>query len=140
MKLIYSKNNQYVLRILRGEEAVEQILEFCAKEGIDSGWVQGLGAADRTEISYYDLEKKEYVKKVVEEECELLSLTGNISHADGKLMLHAHVVLGTNTYGTIGGHLSSMRISGTGEIMITKLDGYLERELDEDTGLKLLKE
>jgi len=55
-------------------------------------------------------------------------------------MVHAHVTLGKSDYSTVGGHLHSMRISGTGEIHITKLDAKFERELDIQTRLKLLKE
>ncbi|HRN96490.1 MAG TPA: DNA-binding protein [Candidatus Levybacteria bacterium] len=139
MKIIYSTDTQHILRILRGEEVVAEILSFCKEQNINAGWVSGLGACDKTEISYYDLQKKEYIKTVIEEECELLNLTGNIAFADGKRMLHAHVTLSKSDYSTIGGHLHSMQISGTGEIHITKLEGKFERELDAETGLKLLK-
>ena len=140
MKVIYEKDSKYLLRILRGEELVEHVLAFCNDNNIDAAWVQGLGACDKTEISYYDFEKKEYIKKAIDEECELLNLTGNIAFADNTRMMHAHVTLSRKEYTTIGGHLHSMRISGTGEILITKLDGYFERDLDEETGLKLLRE
>lgn len=140
MKVIYEKDSKFVLRILRGEELVSEVLAFCDEKNIDAAWVQGLGAADQTELSYYDFEKREYIKKTVNEECELLNLTGNIGYAGGKRMMHAHVTLGKKDYSTVGGHLHSMRISGTGEVMITKLDAYFEREYEEETGLKLLRE
>jgi predicted DNA-binding protein with PD1-like motif len=139
MKIIYEKENTYVLRILRGEEVIEQILSFCAERDINAAWICGLGACDKTELSYYDLAAKEYKKKIIEEECELLNLTGNIAFADGQRMVHSHVTLGRSDYSTIGGHLHSMQISGTGEIHITKLEAKFERELDTATGLKLLK-
>jgi predicted DNA-binding protein with PD1-like motif len=139
MKIIYDKNNTVILRIERGEELVTEVLSFCEVRNIEAGWVSGLGACDETELSYYDLSEKEYKKKVIAEECELLNLTGNLGYADGKVMLHAHVTLGRSDYSTIGGHLHSMRISGTGEIHITTLDGKFERELDSETGLKLLR-
>ncbi len=139
MKVIYDKDNRYVLRILRGEELVEKVLEFCDAKNIDAAWISGLGACDKAELSYYDFDTREYVKKIVNEECELLNLTGNIAFADGKRMMHAHATLSRKDYTTIGGHVHSMQISGTGEVMITQLSGYFEREYDQDTGLKLLK-
>lgn len=139
MKLIYAKDSTYIIRVLRGEEAVEEILSFCQERDIRAGWIQGLGAADKTEISYYDLEKQEYIKKTIDEECEILNLTGNIAIADNNPILHAHVTLGKKDYTTVGGHLHSMRISGTGEFMITHLRGELERSIDEETGLNLLR-
>jgi len=139
MNIIYDKDPHFILRIHRGEEAVEEILSFCDEKNINAAWVSGLGACDRTEISYYDLSAKEYKRKMIDEECELLNLTGNIAFADGKRMLHAHVTLSRSDYSTIGGHLHSIQISGTGEIHISRLEGKFERELDSETGLKLLK-
>ena len=114
MEIIYQKENQYLLRIQRGDELVEEVLRFCEKEGIRAAWVEGLGAGDKVEISYYDFEKREYVPAVFEEEFELLNLTGNIALIDDKPFLHAHVTLGRKDMSTLGGHLHSMRVSGTG--------------------------
>lgn len=139
MHVVYESDSQFVLRIIRGEELVEEVLSFCNEKRIDAAWISGLGACDKTELSYYDLEKKEYLKKVIDEECELLNLTGNIAFVDGERMMHAHVTLGRPDYSTIGGHLHSMQISATGEVHITKLDAKFERKLDEETGLMLLK-
>jgi predicted DNA-binding protein with PD1-like motif len=139
MKIIYEKENTYVLRILRGEEVVEQILSFCEERNINAAWISGLGACDKTELSYYDLKEKEYKKKILEDECELLNLTGNIAFVKGERMLHAHVTLGSSDYSTMGGHLHTMRISGTGEIHITQLDTKFERNLDKSTGLNVLQ-
>lgn len=139
MYIIYESDTQFVLRIARGEELVEKVLSFCNEKHIDAAWVSGLGACDKIELSYYDLKKKEYLKKEIDEECELLNLTGNIAFVDGNRMMHAHVTLGRSDYSTIGGHLHSMQISATGEVHITKHNAKFERKLDEETGLMLLK-
>lgn len=139
MKVIYSSENTYLLRLQRGEEAIEKILEFCTQNQITAAWVQGLGAVDEANISYYDLSKREYVSLTFAETMELTNLTGNIATVDGKPMLHAHVTLSRSDYTTIGGHVQFMKISGTGEIYITKLNAAFTREFDEETGLKLLK-
>lgn len=140
MKIIHAQDPTYIIRLLRGEEVVEQILSFCKEKTIDAAWIQGLGAVDRAVISSYNFEKREYEKLTLEEDTELLSLQGNIAYNNGERMLHAHVTLGRADKTVIGGHLHSMRISGTGEIQITKLNGKFEREFDEETGLSLLKE
>lgn len=139
MQLIYKKDTTYVLRVERGEELVATVLSFCQQENIDAGWISALGACDNTEISYYDLAKKEYMTKVVEEECELLNLTGNIGYFEGKRMVHAHVTLGKSDYSTVGGHLQSMRITGTCEVYITQFAHTFKREKDSATGLNLLR-
>lgn len=138
MKVISKQNKTYLLRFEKGEELVETLLAFCEKENIYAGWIQGLGAADMAEISYYDLAKQKYVPQQFQEEFEIVSLTGNIAQMNNKIMLHAHVVLGKKDYTTIGGHLNALRISGTGEILLTPIDKKLTRSFDNETGLNLL--
>lgn len=138
MYLINKERGQHFLRVERGEELVEKVQEYCRANNITAGWVNGLGACDHAVISYYDLEKKEYIKHELEEEFELLSLIGNISVVDDKPFMHAHVTLGNRDKTVIGGHLHMMRISGTGEILITKFDAELTRSKDTTTGLSLL--
>jgi len=138
MKVVSQQNKTYLLRFEKGEELVQTLLMFCEKNVIHSGWIQGLGAADETEISYYDLTEQKYVSKKFQEEFEIVSLTGNIAQLKGKTMLHAHVVLGKKDYTTIGGHLNALRISGTGEILLTQIDKNLTRSFDSETGLNLL--
>lgn len=139
MKVIYSSNQSFLLRAERGEEAVAKILEFAAERSIRAAWIKGLGAVDHATISYYDLDKREYINKTFDEEMELVNLVGNIAVVENKPMLHSHISLARKDYSVIGGHLQSMRISGTGEIYITKLNAEFTREFDEETGLKLLK-
>ena len=139
MKCIYKKENIYLVRVDRGEELVEKIVEFCQKENINGAWVEGLGAGDKVELSWYDLNKKEYIKKVFEEPFEIVNLSGNIALADKKPLLHAHVTLTNTNFQSFGGHLHSLRISGTGEIKITNFNKIISRAMDYNTGLKLLK-
>lgn len=61
MHVIYESDSQFVLKIARGEELIKEVLSFCQEKKIDAAWISGLGACDKTELSYYDLEKKEYI-------------------------------------------------------------------------------
>lgn len=138
MRLIYDGKTTHILLVTKGEELVEEVTHYCEKENIKAAWVQGLGAGDSAEISFYDPATKTYLKKMLSEEFELISLIGNIAIVDSKPFLHAHVSLGRRDYSMIGGHLHSLRVSGSGEIKITKLSGQFTRSYDEETGLKLL--
>lgn len=139
MYLIHSSELDFFLRIERGEDLVKSVHTFCQSNKIHAGWVQGLGACDQVTVSYYDLEAQQYKQESFEEEFEVLNLTGNISLLDEKPFMHAHVSLGRKDKSVIGGHLHSMRISGTGEIYIKSFDNSFVREKDEETGLSLLK-
>ena len=60
MKTILKSENQYILRLDRGEELISSLKKFCKKEKIGAGFFWGLGSAARMELAYYDLGKKKY--------------------------------------------------------------------------------
>lgn len=138
MHIIAHYGDVVLLRLVRGEELVETLTAFCGQEHIRAGWLEGIGAGDRAELSYYDLSQRRYASRVIEEEFELLNLLGNAGRKEGKTFLHLHATLARKDLTAIGGHLHSLRISGTGEIRFTKLPGELRRSLDDETGLWLL--
>ncbi|WP_290598126.1 MULTISPECIES: PPC domain-containing DNA-binding protein [unclassified Archaeoglobus] len=126
----------HLLRLDYGKNLVDQLSSFLEKEGIEAAYVSGIGAVKNAEIGYYDQEKKEYVKRRIEEELEILSLSGNVSLKDGRPYPHIHVVLGKdgNVY---AGHLFSAEVFAC-EIFLLVLDGEAPvREFDRQTGLFL---
>ena len=70
---------RYVIRIDRGEEVTAKLQELCEKEDIRLASVEGLGAADHVVVGLYNVEKKEYKKRVFDEEMEISSINGNIT-------------------------------------------------------------
>lgn len=138
MHVIAQEQQKLLLRFVRGEELVSSVEAFCEKERISAAWVEGLGACDEVEISYYDFQDREYKRALFEGVFELLSITGNIAQKEGKPFLHAHVTLSRPDFLVFGGHVHSLRISGTGEVLLRSLEAKLERRPDEETGLWLL--
>lgn len=129
--------NRYVLRLDRGEEVLEQIGVLCRKENIRVGYAVGLGAADRVELGLFNTTTKIYKKTLLEFPMEITSLVGDISTMNGETYLHFHINVCNEDMQVFGGHLNSCRISATGEITITKIDGTVEREFSEKVGLNL---
>jgi len=126
----------YLVRLDYGKDLVDQLSSFLEKEGVQTAYVSGIGAVKNAEIGYYDQKKKEYVKRRVEEELEILSLSGNVSLKDGRPYPHIHVVLGKdgNVY---AGHLFSAEVFAC-EIFLLVLDGEVAvRDFDSLTGLFL---
>lgn len=132
------KNGEYVICIKKGEELVAQTLAFCEERKIHGAWLQGIGGCDRVEIGFYDINRKEYEKKIYEEELELVSLKGNIATSQDGRILHAHVSLGRRDFSMIGGHLFSMRISVVGEVFIRSFPVPLRRAYDPSFGVRVL--
>ena len=58
----------------------------------------------------------------------------------GETYLHLHINLCREDMSVIGGHLNECRVSATCEMFVRKLEGAVERKLDEAvTGLNLYK-
>ncbi|MAF80150.1 DNA-binding protein [bacterium] len=140
--------NTYIVRVEKGEEAIEKLTELCEKENIKVGSITAIGATNRAELLWYDPDKKEYSEKTLEgENYEVTSFIGNITrknekpldNARGKPYLHCHIVLGDRDFKTYAGHCKSAIVSGAFEAVIEIKEGEIGREHDESVGLNLLK-
>ena len=130
----------YILKLNRGEKLVESLKSFVTENNIPSCWISGLGGAEWAELAFYDLKQKTYQAKRFDEMLEIVSLQGNIAWDDAKqLVLHMHVVLGSQSMQTIGGHLMELSVGGTCEIFLHRWFGdSLQRSRDANTGLQTL--
>jgi predicted DNA-binding protein with PD1-like motif len=138
-KVENEKQNNYVVTIARGEEVFSELQKLIEQEKIACATFTGLGAVDKIEIAYYNLQTKEYERTTIEEELELLSIVGNLAYLDGtKPILHIHGVFGKRDLSTLGGHLFSMKISGACEIHLTTYPEKIGRAFDSETGLNLI--
>ena len=70
---------------------------------------------------------------------EIVSLTGTIDSMKGAYYSHFHMSAGDAQGHVVGGHLNQAVISATGEIIITLLDGSVDREFSPEVGLNILK-
>jgi hypothetical protein len=112
-------DGSYLICLEIGDDIVDSLRTFASNEGIRGGNFKGIGAIDRAVIGYFDLERKEYLKKEVVGQRELLSLIGNLGIDEtGAIIVHAHIILGDRDMNCSGGHLFTSRISVTGEIIV----------------------
>ena len=133
------KGGVIAVRLVKGEEIVASVAAVVERENISAAYVSGIGAVGRATIGVLRTADKKYIKRDLEEDMEIASLTGNVSgSADGKPYLHLHVVLG-GTGSVYAGHLNEALVSATAEIFITTFDARIGRYYDEDTGLNLMK-
>jgi len=137
MQIIRKTKNGWVLRIDRGDEAITELKAFCENQKINGAWFWGLGAADDLELAFYDLTKKQYLKKRFRGGYEILQLHGNIAHKRKEIIVHAHGIFSDRSSKIIGGHVFRCRISATCEIYLGALPA-LRRTHDSRTGLNLL--
>ncbi len=131
--------NVYALRVDRGEEVMSCLESLAEQEKITAGKIEGLGAADYMKAGLYDVTKQEFICREFNEPLEVTALIGNISVMDGKPYLHVHVTAADSSQHAFGGHLKELRIGGTAEIFVTRLDGEIGRRGDDigNTGLNI---
>ena len=138
MKVFLQDNQRYVLRFDKGEEVVGGLKKFLSEKQITAGTFNAIGACSMAELSYFNLETKAYENKTFNEDLEIVSLTGNSAVLGGEVALHCHGVLSGPDFVAHGGHINKLVVSATCEVFLIKLDGKMERKLDEKTGLNLL--
>ncbi len=131
--------NRLLLRLDRGEELVSAVLSVATAEGLHSGLVLGIGALEDVELGYYVLDERRYLRRVFPGIHELLSLQANLTLLDGKPFLHAHVILGTADFATVGGHLFHGTVAVVAELAILPGAAAVERAFDPRVGLNLWK-
>ncbi|HOP62927.1 MAG TPA: DUF296 domain-containing protein [Spirochaetota bacterium] len=132
-------NDHYVVRIEKDEEIVNGIKELCVKEDIKLGSISGIGASNFIEIGLFNVNTKEYKTEVFKGMFEITSLTGNITRKDDEPYIHLHVNFSDETNTVRGGHFVKGYVSAACEVIVSKIDGAVGREFNEEIGLNLLK-
>ncbi len=89
----------------KGDEVASGLTEFAEKNHLTDSHLTGIGALNHVVIGWYDPEKRAYKKNVIDEEVELVSLTGNVAIENGKPFVHMHCVVAFKDGTTRGGHL-----------------------------------
>ena len=125
----------YVVRLDAGEKIVETLKALCERDAIGGGFFNGLGAVGEAEIGHFDPESNDYAWVRLAGPCEIVSLYGNITVAEGKPFVHAHIALGDNTFAVRGGHLKEAVVSVTCEITLTRFRDEIARTKDGASGL-----
>jgi len=125
----------YVVRLDAGEKIIETLKALCERDGIGGGYFHGLGAVGEAEIGRFDPELNAYTWDRLSGPYEIVSLYGNITVADGKPFIHAHIALGDNAFAVRGGHLKEAVVSATCEITLTRFRDDIGRVKDGASGL-----
>jgi predicted DNA-binding protein with PD1-like motif len=87
-----------------GEEVKATLVEFARREKVQAASFVALGAFKRAVIAYFDIVQKKYKPIPVEEQVEVIILTGDVVRDEkDEPDLHAHTVLGLPDGSTRGG-------------------------------------
>ena len=141
-KLVWSDAGErtFVLVLASGEEAFKAIAAFAADAGLWGASLTAIGAFERATLGWFDLKKKKTYRPIeIDQQCEALSLIGDIAAGDdGKPSLHVHAVVGLSDGTTRGGHLLKAIVRPTLEVTIVESPAHLRRTKRAEVGIALI--
>lgn len=129
--------NTIVARIDQGEDVLEKMKRHRDARGCKTRECRALGTFSSMTVGIYDLEKRQFMGNDFEGMFEIVSFTGTINTMDGKYYSHIHAAAADAKGNVYGGHLSRGIIGATCEMVITVIDGVVDRVNDEETGLNI---
>lgn len=141
-KKIELQNGQrtYVVVLDANEEAFATLAAFATEQGLTAASITAIGAFERATVGWFDFADRSYRKIPVTEQCEVLSLIGDIAMGDdGKASLHLHAVLGLKDGSTRGGHFLEGAVHPTLEATIIETPVELHRRHRKDLGIALIE-
>lgn len=129
----------YALAFETRDEVIKLLSDFAKQNNLRASQFTGIGAFSEVTLGFFDFEKKNYRKIEIIEQVELLSLIGDITLYNHEHRIHPHVVVGKSDGTAHGGHLLKAIVHPTLELIINESPGYLQREINAETGLPLIK-
>lgn len=135
----YSKieNDNYLIRLEKGEKIIESLTKFCERSNINNAWFTAIGSVESPTLAHYMVGTKKYTEKSLDGIFEVTSLAGNVALFEGRPLLHAHITLSDDDMHAFGGHLVEAKVSATLEILFNKMDSGKTKLYNEEIGLKL---
>ena len=128
----------YVVVCDPGDEAVSALTQFARSERLEAAQITAVGAFEHATVGWFDRAARDYRRIPVDEQCELLSLIGDVAEGQDGPILHVHAVLGLSDGTTRGGHLLEARVFPTLEAIVTETPARLRKVLRPDIGIALI--
>jgi len=139
-KLIAGKPKTFALILETGDEVLTSIRSFAQAEHLSSGSFKAIGALSDVALGWFNWETRKYETAVkFDEQVELLSLIGDIALKENNPQIHAHLVVGRRDGTAYGGHLLRATVRPTCEIVMTESPQHLERKIEPDSGIALIR-
>jgi predicted DNA-binding protein with PD1-like motif len=131
----------YVAVLDEGEEAFSALSDWAVRHRVSAAQVTAVGAFERATVGWFDRAAKDYRRIEVAQQCEVLSLLGDIALGPGdpgQPQPHLHAVLGLADGSTRGGHLLEGHVWPTLEVVIREAPAELRKTYRPDVGLALI--
>jgi uncharacterized protein len=133
-----SEGRTYVLVADPGEDALEALNALAHEEELSAAQITAVGAFARATIGWFDRDAKAYSEIAVDQQCEVLSLIGDIARGDDGPVVHAHAVLGLSDGHVRGGHLLAGEVWPTLEVIVRESPEALQKTEHPEIGIALI--
>jgi predicted DNA-binding protein with PD1-like motif len=128
----------FVLVCDRGDDPMEALTAAAKRFDLSAASLSGIGAFSAVTLGFFDRGRRDYARRVIREQVEVVSLVGNVALDQGEPRVHAHAVVARSDGSALGGHLLAGCVDPTLEVMIVESPATLRRKIDPATGLALL--
>ena len=128
----------FVLVCDRGDDPVEALTDAAKRYDLRAASLTGIGAFAGVTLGFFDHARRDYRRRVIREQVEVVSLIGNIALDRGEPRVHAHIVVARADGGALGGHLLGGSVEPTLEVTLVEAPATLQRKTDPFTGLALI--
>jgi predicted DNA-binding protein with PD1-like motif len=130
----------FILVFETGDELSRGLSDFAAERHLSAASFQAVGGLSSVRLGWFSWEDKKFEPSVtLDEQLELLSLIGDVALKDGKPVVHAHAVVGKKDGTAHGGHLLEAHIRPTCEVVLTESPVHLQKFVDPESGVALIK-
>ncbi len=133
-----SGGRTFVVVADQGDEALEMLGDFARDKGLSGAQITAVGAFTGATVGWYDRDKQDYRRIEVDEQCEVLSLVGDIALSGDEPQVHVHAVLGLSDGSVRGGHLLAGHVWPTLEVVVRETPAELRKTFRPEVGLALI--
>ncbi len=108
----------FVLAFEPGDEAMQDIAAFARAENVTAARFFGIGGFSEATLGYFDRARQHYEAIAIDDQVELLSISGNICLKEGAPLVHAHAVVAHRGGSVSGGHVLRALVWPTLELFV----------------------
>jgi len=84
-----------------GDDPVESLTAAAKRFDLRAATLSGIGAFSAVTLGFFDHARRDYRRRVIREQVEVVSLLGNVALDGGEPRVHAHVVVGRSDGGAL---------------------------------------
>ena len=133
------KQKTFAVILNSGDEVMSALQSFAKEQKLKASQFNAIGAFSKATLGFFDFSIKDYKKIEINEQVEVLNITGDISFYNNEIKIHAHAVVGKGDGTAHGGHLLKAHVHPTLEIILIESPAYLVREMDKESHIPLIK-